>query len=133
GRKMEQSKQGAFDPTIGAKAKTDIVSRELVAQKVSLGKPARKAGEDLREYRLRSQVTGKLMEAEISRLVSDPRYSQLPDIKSGDESRNLLIKKAANHGRAYINKLTNDDRYKAMTVPQRLEFLRDLTAPKGSK
>ena len=135
GHVMESRKAASFDPTIGAEAKEtkNPMLRELIREGVSIGRPRRKPEENLREYRLRSILTGRMMEAEIGRLMADSRYSRIPGRKAGDDSRRLLILKAANAGRGEINRLVNDERYKAMDADGRVEFLKGILkeAPKG--
>ena len=107
----------------------DPVLREMVKQQVSLNKVQRKQGEGAEEHRLRQIITGRVIEARMREVVENPEYRELPELKTGDESRKLVLERAIAKARAEVNRLVSHPEFKAMDEAGRTKFLRGLVAP----
>lgn len=127
GKVMPQQKTAVFDPTLSTEAKEskDPVLKELVDRRISISYPSRKQGESLNEYRLRSEITGKLMESYLRDTIESNSYSDLPKSKD-DESRTLMIEDAVRKARAEINRMVNHADYKNMSGRERIDFLKEI-------
>jgi hypothetical protein len=128
GRPLEERAKNAVVPTIPSEAKedSDPLIRELVQQGVTFGRPGKRQGETPDEYRLRSQLTGRLIESAIREAVTDPRYAGLPQRSSGDDIRKLVIEEAVGKARREMNDVLQDDRYKNQTPEGRANLMRSL-------
>ncbi len=131
GKAEDQLWTQAFDPTLSKPARElkDPVLREMVKQQVSLNKVQRKQGEGAEEHRLRQIITGRVIEARMREVVENPEYRELPELKTGDESRKLVLERAIAKARAEVNRLVSHPEFKAMDEAGRTKFLRGLVAP----
>jgi hypothetical protein len=121
GRPLEAKKSAAINPFLSSTAKedTDKLAREIVAQSTEVSKPRRKKDESEEEYRVRAEVTGKAMEAELRRVLRTGAYERADAAKKQD-----MLEKAVNRGRSSVTNIQM--RMKKATPERRIAAMRRL-------
>ncbi len=102
GRPQRQEARSFADPTIAtlAQEKSNPAIRELIANRVGVGRTRRRLGETVEEHQARGNLLGRAIERSIRQEISQQDYQDLES-----EDKRFLLERAVRRARQEISKI----------------------------